>query len=73
MITIDHSGCILCVGCAAVCPYGAIELVGTRMKFYPEKCTDCTLCVKVCPANVIEMYKGIKDVKDLPEAARRKL
>lgn len=73
MITIDHTGCILCVGCAAVCPTGAIELVGTRMKIYPEKCIDCGLCIKACPANVIYLYKGIKDVKDLPQETRDKL
>lgn len=73
MITIEHSKCILCAGCAAVCPFGAIEWVGTRMKIYPEKCRDCGICVKACPANAIALHKGIKDVKDLPEEARKKL
>jgi ferredoxin len=67
MITIDHSGCILCVGCSSVCPTGAIEVVGTRMEHFPEKCIDCGICVRICPANVIEMYKGCKSVKDLPK------
>jgi len=66
MITIDHSGCILCVGCSSVCPKDAIEVVGTRMEHYPEKCIDCGICVRICPANVIEMFKGCKSVKDLP-------
>jgi ferredoxin len=48
---------------------GAIEAVGTRMKHFPEKCTDCGLCIRVCPANVICMYKGIKNPKDLPPEA----
>ncbi|MDD5337380.1 MAG: 4Fe-4S binding protein [Candidatus ainarchaeum sp.] len=73
MITIDHTGCVICVGCASVCPFGAVELVGTRMKTYSEKCTDCGLCIKACPANVITLHKGIKDVKDLPAEARKKL
>jgi L-aspartate semialdehyde sulfurtransferase ferredoxin len=73
MITIDHSGCIMCVGCAAVCPASAIELVGTRMKTYPDKCIDCGICVRGCPANVITLHKGIKDVKDLPEKERKEL
>lgn len=66
MITIDHSGCILCVGCSSVCPTDAIEVIGTRMEHFPEKCIDCGICVRICPANVIEMFKGVKAVKDLP-------
>ncbi|MEW6529126.1 MAG: 4Fe-4S binding protein [Candidatus Micrarchaeota archaeon] len=73
MITIDHSKCILCSGCAAVCPFSAIELIGTRMKTYPEKCRDCGTCIKGCPANAIELHKGINDVKDLPPEARKKI
>ncbi len=57
-VEIDHNGCILCVGCAAVCPVNAIELRGTRMDHFPEKCIDCTLCVKACPANVIRMRRN---------------
>ncbi len=72
MILINHDGCILCVGCSSVCPVGAIEYIGTRMATYPDKCIDCGLCVKACPSNVIELFKGIKDVKDLPEEVRKK-
>jgi formate hydrogenlyase subunit 6/NADH:ubiquinone oxidoreductase subunit I len=70
MITIKHDGCIFCVGCSSVCPMSAIEAVGTRMKHYPEKCTDCGLCVKICPANVICMYKGVKSEDKLPPEAK---
>ena len=61
MIKINHDGCILCVGCASVCPKGAIELVGTRMKVDNSKCINCGLCVKVCPANVITLIKDDKN------------
>ncbi|MGV8176462.1 MAG: 4Fe-4S dicluster domain-containing protein [Candidatus Bilamarchaeaceae archaeon] len=57
MIEIKHDGCISCAGCAAVCPSGALELVGTRIMFYPEKCIQCGMCVKVCPASVIRLTK----------------
>lgn len=73
MITVEHSGCIVCAGCAAVCPFSAIELIGNRIKVYGEKCTDCGICVKVCPADVIEIYRNVKDVKDLPEEKRKKI
>lgn len=57
MIKIEHKKCILCAGCASVCPFGAIEMVGTQMKTYPEKCKDCGTCVKICPANAIDLCK----------------
>ena len=69
MITIKHDGCILCVGCSSVCPTNAIEVVGTRMEHFADKCIDCGLCVKACPANVIQMYKGVKQPKELPPDA----
>jgi formate hydrogenlyase subunit 6/NADH:ubiquinone oxidoreductase subunit I len=69
MITIEHAGCIFCVGCSSVCPANAIEAVGTRMKHYPEKCIDCGLCAKVCPANVITLHKGVKDCGQLKAGA----
>lgn len=60
LITIRHEGCILCAGCAAVCPTGALELVGNRIEYYPEKCIKCGACVKVCPASVIKLERGAK-------------
>ncbi len=58
MIRIRHEGCILCAGCASVCPTGALELVGNRIEYYPEKCVKCGACARVCPANVITLEKG---------------
>lgn len=61
MIEINHDGCIVCVGCSSVCPTGAIEFVGNRMKVDNSKCINCGLCVKVCPANVITLIKDDKN------------
>jgi NAD-dependent dihydropyrimidine dehydrogenase PreA subunit len=63
-IKINHDGCILCVGCSSVCPAGAIEVVGTRMKVDNSKCINCGICVKGCPANVIKMDKELKRSED---------
>lgn len=57
MIKIKHQSCIQCAGCASVCPSGALELIGGKIKFYPEKCIQCGTCVRICPANVIELKK----------------
>lgn len=72
MITIKHEGCILCVGCSSVCPTNAIEVVGTRMEHFSDKCIDCGLCVMACPSNVIQMFKGIKEFRDLPIETNKK-
>ena len=55
MIEINHDRCIQCVGCASVCPKLAIELVGLRMKTYPEKCISCKACIRACPADCIKL------------------
>ena len=60
MIKIKYEGCIQCAGCASVCPNGALELIGGKITFYPEKCIQCGACVRICPANVIELTKGEK-------------
>ncbi|MDD5023021.1 MAG: 4Fe-4S dicluster domain-containing protein [Candidatus ainarchaeum sp.] len=57
MIEIKHEGCIQCAGCCSVCPTSALELVGGKIVFYPEKCIKCGNCVRICPANVIELKK----------------
>lgn len=61
MITVKHEGCIQCAGCCSVCPVSALELIGNKIVFYPEKCIQCGACVRICPANVIELKKGGKD------------
>ncbi|MEM2909182.1 MAG: 4Fe-4S binding protein [Candidatus Bilamarchaeaceae archaeon] len=56
-VIIRHEGCILCAGCAAVCPKRALELVGNKIAHYPEKCVACGACVKVCPSGVISLKR----------------
>jgi formate hydrogenlyase subunit 6/NADH:ubiquinone oxidoreductase subunit I len=62
-VKINYEGCILCAGCAAVCPKSALELVGTRIEHYPERCISCGICVRACPANVISLVKETKKTK----------
>ena len=61
MIKIRHEGCIQCAGCCSVCPKSALELIGSKVVFYPEKCIQCGACVRICPANVIELKKEGKN------------
>jgi len=63
-IKIDNSKCIQCIGCASVCPQGAIELDGLCMKVDPKKCIGCGICVKGCPANAIKLVKEDKKKED---------
>ncbi|MCK4319028.1 4Fe-4S binding protein [Candidatus Micrarchaeota archaeon] len=68
MIKINHEKCVLCIGCASVCPFGAIELQGTRMKVNPEKCKNCGMCIRVCPADAISYAEEEKTKKEKAEA-----
>lgn len=53
MLRIDHTNCVGCTACEAICPVGAIELkVDDRGFLYPVldtmRCIDCGLCNNVC-------------------------
>ncbi len=57
LVTIKHDGCIKCSGCASVCPVDALELVGGKIEFYPEKCIGAGACVRICPSDVVTLTK----------------
>ena len=48
-------GCIGMGSCAAVCPFGAIELVNNLALVHPEICVGCGKCVAACPRGVIQL------------------
>ena len=72
-VKINYEGCILCAGCAAVCPKSALELVGTRIEHYPEKCISCGLCVRACPANVLSLVKESREPKPVRKITKKKI
>ncbi|NLE76065.1 MAG: 4Fe-4S binding protein [Chloroflexi bacterium] len=45
--------CTGCGECVAVCPEGAISLVGPFAEIDPTLCTDCGACPQVCPEEAI--------------------
>lgn len=49
-------GCLGFGTCAAVCPFGAIDMVeGMLARVDPDRCTGCTKCVSACPRSIIKM------------------
>ena len=49
-----HYSCIGLGTCAAVCPFGAIEMSPDGLPLIdPKKCTACGICVAECPKDVI--------------------
>lgn len=54
MKTIITSECIKCGICIDVCPFNAIEEVGSKF-FITEICINCGKCQKVCPISAIKV------------------
>ncbi|BDC96167.1 MULTISPECIES: ATP-binding protein [Treponema] len=51
---VDVSHCAACGACAAVCPRGAISVIGGCFaQVDSEKCVGCGLCARTCPAGTI--------------------
>ena len=48
------SVCVLCGGCAAVCPVGAVSLTPEEVIIDIEACTGCDTCVDICPMRALE-------------------
>lgn len=54
-------GCLGLGTCAAVCPFGAIDMLPSGLaRVNPEKCTGCKKCVSACPKNIIKMVPSDK-------------
>jgi RnfABCDGE-type electron transport complex B subunit len=52
-------GCLGFGDCAAVCPYGAIDLIDGVAVVNERKCVGCSLCVAECPKQIIAMAETI--------------
>jgi MinD superfamily P-loop ATPase len=47
--------CMLCGGCAAVCPLQLIVVFAGHLELDQGRCDSCGNCVKVCPAGALEL------------------
>lgn len=56
-------GCLGFGTCAAVCPFGAIDMIDGGLALVdPERCTGCTKCVQACPRSIIRMVPASRRV-----------
>jgi ferredoxin len=60
-LTIDTSGCTLCLSCVSACPTSALSDAADRplLSFDESLCVQCGLCVATCPETVIKIAPRI--------------
>jgi len=60
-ISVDTSGCTLCLSCVSACPTGALRDDPERpvLKFVEDACVQCGLCQSTCPEKVISLKPQI--------------
>ena len=56
-ISIDTSGCTLCLACVGACPTGALADNAERpeVRFTEAACVQCGICAATCPEKVISL------------------
>ncbi|PKN65328.1 MAG: hypothetical protein CVU57_10800 [Deltaproteobacteria bacterium HGW-Deltaproteobacteria-15] len=54
-----ESRCTGCGQCMKICPAGAIELSGKKVRFDYDRCIRCYCCQEICPENGIGFKKGL--------------
>jgi len=55
MLTHRQEPCVLCGGCAAVCPEDAIEVFHGHIELALDRCTSCGKCVAICPSGALAL------------------
>ncbi len=59
-VTIEESGCTLCMSCVSICPTKALSSGGDlpSLSFKEDACVQCGLCQQACPERVVELQPG---------------
>jgi Fe-S-cluster-containing hydrogenase component 2 len=53
-VWVDAARCTGCGACVAMCPVGAMALVGGKARVDEETCIGCEACVDACPESAIQ-------------------
>jgi len=56
-LLLDRAVCISCAGCVGTCPDLALDMFGTDLQVFQDKCTYCTICVRFCPVSALSIEK----------------
>jgi ferredoxin len=56
-VTLDTTGCTLCLACVSACPTGALgdDPEKPTLRFTEDACVQCGLCQATCPEKVITL------------------
>lgn len=55
------SECKGCGICVKLCPFGAIEMEGSSVKFNYDRCGGCSICILQCPNKCLKPRKAVFD------------
>jgi len=56
MLKLDKDKCLLCGGCATVCPKeDAIVVYDSHVEIDQDNCIACGSCVELCPMGALEL------------------
>ena len=53
----DREKCLVCAGCAGVCPALAIDFRELEWTLDDGRCTRCGLCVRFCPVGALHVER----------------
>ena len=54
---LEDSLCDVCLACINICPSGAIEQLGDKVRIDDTKCIHCGKCIKICPKKAVSVKK----------------
>lgn len=67
-VDVATDSCDLCLQCAKICPFNALEAREKTLTFNHVKCTGCGLCVDACEKGLLDLKHEIR-VKALANGA----
>jgi len=60
LLVVDHSTCLACGACVAVCPPRALTLDHLHLHVIQPACTACDRCTAMCPVQALAFVPSVQ-------------